>query len=128
MQRPASGQSSAASKPATSKPLSLAEAWNQARQAYATGKPGTLERYKQLIQRFPDVPDLPGELGNIYYQQGKLSEAAAQYYEAAMRLIRAGQGARAACLLAVLKRIAPAKAMALARQTNQACPAAAGRQ
>lgn len=117
-----SPQAAARPSPVNQPAISLASALREARQAQAAGKPDADKIYKRLIRQFPDSPDLPGELGNIYYVQGKLSEAAEQYFETARRLIRRHQPGQAACLIAVLKRIAPAKAEALARQTSQRCP------
>ena len=104
--------------------LSLQDALRKARMAQAAGRPDADKIYKQMSEQFPDSPDLPGELGNIYYVQGKLNEAAEQYFETAKRLMRRNQPAQAACLIPVLKRLDPQKAAFLARQTSpQSCPA-----
>lgn len=47
--------------------------------------------YLELIQRDNKNPDTYGELGNVYYSQGKWDEAGQAYYEAAMRLIADGK-------------------------------------
>ena len=47
--------------------------------------------YLELIQRDNNNPDTYGELGNVYYSQGKWDEAGQAYYEAAMRLISDGK-------------------------------------
>ena len=46
--------------------------------------------YLELTQLDQDNPDAFGELGNVYYSQGKWDEAGQAYYEAAVRLISAG--------------------------------------
>lgn len=46
--------------------------------------------YLELTQLDNDNPDTFGELGNVYYSQGKWDEAGQAYYEAAMRLITEG--------------------------------------
>ena len=43
--------------------------------------------YIELTQLDNDNPDIFGELGNVYYSQGKWDEAGQAYYEAAVRLI-----------------------------------------
>lgn len=96
--------------------------WAAAREAFSKGQPEAVSAYLDLATRFPDVPELTGELGNIYFQQGKMTEAAAQYYETAQRLIRAGQPGPAACLVNVLGYLDADKAKTLQGQTNVACP------
>ncbi len=46
--------------------------------------------YLELTRLDQDNPDAFGELGNVYYSQGKWDEAGQAYYEAAVRLISAG--------------------------------------
>lgn len=96
--------------------------WASAREAFSKGKPEAVTAYLDLAKRFPDVPELTGELGNIYFQQGKMTEAAAQYYETAQRLIRLGQPGPAACLIDVMRYLDADKAKALEAQTNVPCP------
>lgn len=96
--------------------------WAAAREAFSKGKPEAVTAYLDLTKRFPDVPDLTGELGNIYFQQGKVPEAAAQYYETAQRLIRLGQPGPAACLIDVMRHLDADKAKDLEAQTNVPCP------
>lgn len=96
--------------------------WSAAREAFSKGKPEAVTLYLDLVKRFPDVPELAGELGNIYYQKGNMAEAAVQYYETAQRLIRLGQPGPAACLIDVMRYLDADKAKALEAQTNVACP------
>lgn len=107
---------------------SLRDAWHEARQAYAAGSPDAVEVYRRLAARFPDVADITGELGNIYYQKGDREAAAASYLETAMRLVRAGQEPRAACLVPILKQLDPARAAAVETVVKgSTCPSSAGR-
>lgn len=96
--------------------------WAAAREAFAKGRPEAESAYVNLVQRYPDVPELTGELGNIYFQQGKMGDAANQYYETAQRLIRLGQPGPAACLIEVMRHLDADKAKALEAQTSVPCP------
>lgn len=102
----------------------LAERWQSARSAYHAGKPEAIANYRALVAEFPNVPDLAGELGNIYYNAGWLQDAADQYYEAAQRHIRNGQQGAAACLVGVLKRLNSSLADKLSGQVSLPCPTA----
>lgn len=96
--------------------------WASAREAFSKGRPEAESAYLALAKRFPDVPELTGELGNIYFQQGKMGDAANQYYETAQRLIRLGQPGPAACLIEVMRHLDADKARALEAQTSVPCP------
>ena len=62
-----------------------------ARNAFNHGKVAASEKlYLELTQLEQDNPDAFGELGNVYYSQGKWDEAGQAYYEAAVRLIEKG--------------------------------------
>ncbi|MEW5963248.1 MAG: hypothetical protein AB1749_06750 [Pseudomonadota bacterium] len=108
--------------PAVAAPLT--ERWQSARTAYRSGDPRAIERYAQLIKDFPDVADLPGELGNIFYGAGRMQDAAEQYFEAAQRHLRGQSPGMAACLVAVLKRLNSPLADRLAEQAKAPCPLA----
>ena len=59
-----------------------------ARKAFNQGSMIESEKfYIELIQLDNDNPDNFGELGNVYYSQGKWDDAGQAYYEAAVRLI-----------------------------------------
>lgn len=59
-----------------------------ARSAFNQGDmPGSENYYIQLSELDHDNADIFGELGNVYYSQGKWDEAGQAYYEAAIRLI-----------------------------------------
>lgn len=120
-------QTEPGAKPASESPSprqKMLEEWVAARKAFAEGKTGAVAAYEDLSRAYPDVPELTGELGNIYFQQGKMKEAAAQYYETAQRLIRRGETGAAACLIDVMQRLDAEKAAALQSETQGAkCPA-----
>ena len=59
-----------------------------ARNAFNQGEMLESEKfYIELTQLDNDNPDIFGELGNVYYSQGKWDQAGQAYYEAAVRLI-----------------------------------------
>ncbi len=115
---PAAPQAAAPSDPRGQ----MLKEWAAAREAFAKGRPEAESAYVNLVQRYPDVPELTGELGNIYFQQGKMGDAANQYYETAQRLIRLGQPGPAACLIEVMRHLDADKAKALEAQTSVPCP------
>jgi len=100
----------------------LVKSWQLARQYYATGKAEAEIAYLALIKNYPNNPDLPGELGNIYYNAGKLNQAATQYYNAALIQLNGSRPGIAACILGVLERIDAGKADALRGKLTRACP------
>lgn len=65
---------------------------DQARTAYANGNPEqAIKLYEELSELNADDPNIPGELGNVFYAQGKWQQAGVAYYEAATRLMAHGQ-------------------------------------
>ena len=107
----------------------MIQAWMQARQAYSEGKTETTAAYIDLVKRYPEEPQISGELGNIYFQQRKMPEAAAQYLETAQRLVRRGQQDAASCLvdamtnLDLLRHLDSAKVQSLKASVHEPCPA-----
>jgi thioredoxin-like negative regulator of GroEL len=68
----------------------------------------TAERhYRELWERFPDDPDAAGELADLYRHRGRTADAEACYVEAARRLVRTGQAARAQALAGRLRAWSP---------------------
>jgi len=62
-----------------------------ARNAFNKGNISASEKlYIELTLLEQDNPDAFGELGNVYYSQGKWEQAGQAYYEAAVRLIAEG--------------------------------------
>ena len=112
----------------------MVRAWIAARRAFAEGKGEAVTAYRDLAQRYPKVPQITGELGNILFQQRKLPEAAAQYYETAERLIRVGQLGPATCLidamtnLDIIRYLDAAKVTDLKARAPEPCPLPATRQ
>jgi hypothetical protein len=49
------------------------------------------KNYHALKELEPENPDGYGELGNMYFSQGRWEEAAAAYYDAGIRLVREGR-------------------------------------
>lgn len=80
----------------------------QARQAYWAGDIKAAEQiYKKLTANSRADANVYGELGNIYYLQGKWKPAANAYYEAAIRLIDNKQYAQVNYLLRVIQGLNP---------------------
>jgi hypothetical protein len=61
------------------------------------------QQYRKLTQLEPDNPDGYGELGNMYFSQGKWDEAATAYYEAGTRLLNEGLVPQARDMLEVIR-------------------------
>jgi hypothetical protein len=75
--------------PAEAKPYELLAA---AREAFWMHNYDDAEKsYRALTELEPKNPDGYGELGNMYFSQGRWDEAAAAYYEAGTRLITEGR-------------------------------------
>jgi len=75
-----------------------------ARNAFNKGRVSQSEKfYLELTRLDQDSPDAFGELGNVYYSQGKWDEAGQAYYEAAVRLISAGSYSQVVYLQRVIK-------------------------
>ncbi len=100
----------AAGKPAES-PYRLLAA---AREAYWLRDYATAEdKYRALIDLDPTNPDGFGELGNMYFSQGKWELASATYFEAGKRLADEGLLEQANQLVDVLKGLQGTQAQAL---------------
>lgn len=79
-----------------------------ARAAFAHGDVDqSISLYRDLVKQKPDDVDARGELGNVLLNAGRLQEAAQTYYETAVRLARASEGARARALEAIIRRNDP---------------------
>jgi len=68
------------------------------------------QSYKQVIDKTKDNVDAYGELGNVYFNQGKNKEAASAYFEAAAILVRNGQANRARSLIGLLRHLDESRA------------------
>jgi hypothetical protein len=75
-----------------------------AREAYWLRDYDTAEsKYLALTRLEPDNPDGYGELGNMYFSQGKWDQAATAYYAAGVRLVGQGLLEQAGELIAVIR-------------------------
>jgi len=66
--------------------------------------------YRDVIDNTTDNFDAYGELGNVYFNQGKKEQAAGAYFEAASILVRKGQMGRARSLMGLLRHLDQNKA------------------
>ena len=66
--------------------------------------------YQQVIDSTEDNFDAYGELGNVYFNQGKHKQAASAYYEAAAILVKKGPVNRARSLMGLLRHLDRTKA------------------
>lgn len=97
------------------------ENWIAARTSYHQRKYELSEKsYQQVIDNTEDNYDAYGELGNVYFNQGKNAQAASAYYEAAAILVRIGQRSRAESLIGLLWRLDPSKADELQKLIDSA--------
>jgi len=69
-----------------------------------------LADYHALIRQLPHIPQLYGEVGNIYYQTGHPLSAGEAYAEAAKTLIAERQYSSAAALLPLISTLNPNQA------------------
>ena len=85
-----------------------------AREAYWLRDYDKAEQYYQgLISLQPDNPDGHGELGNMYFSQGKWAQASGAYFEAGKRLADEGLVDQARQLIYVIKGLQGTQAEAL---------------
>jgi hypothetical protein len=78
------------------------------------------KHYQVLTQREPDNPDGFGELGNMYFSQGRWEEAAAAYYEAGIRLISEGLLTHAGQMVEIIRGLNGTQADDLEKQIEAA--------
>ncbi|EEW25315.1 tetratricopeptide repeat protein [Rhodobacter ferrooxidans] len=80
-----------------------------ARAAFARGDlKAAIEAYRGILASHPDDTTARGELGNVFFNAGRIDEAATTYHETAVRLIAAGQTAAARTMIPAVRRIQPA--------------------
>lgn len=88
--------------------------WIMARKSFFQRKYDLSEKsYQNVIDSTTDNHDAYGELGNVYFNQGKKQQAASAYFEAASILVRKGQVSRARTLVGLLRQLDSAKASEL---------------
>ncbi|MFV2003783.1 MAG: tetratricopeptide repeat protein, partial [Gammaproteobacteria bacterium] len=71
------------------------------------------QSYQKVIDNTENNFDAYGELGNVYFNQGKNQQAASAYFEAAAILVRTGQVDRARSLMGLLHHLDKSKASEL---------------
>ena len=75
-----------------------------ARKSFWNGNAKASEKlYLDLVGLDDTDPDIYGELGNVYYAQGKWKQAGKAYYEAAVRLLVLKQDSQVSYLLRVIQ-------------------------
>ena len=80
------------------------------------------QHYRKFTQIDPDNPDGYGEMGNMYFSQGRWDEAAASYYEAGTRLLNEGRVVQARQLVEVIRGLNSPRADELDAQLVAASP------
>lgn len=92
----------------------IRETWVTARKSYYQRDYALSEAsYQIVIDGTEDNHDAYGELGNVYFNQGKKEQATAAYYEAASILVKKGKMDRARSLTGLLRHLDESKAEAL---------------
>ena len=100
--------------------MSIPETWVIARKSFYQKKYDLSEKsYRSVIAGTKDNFDAYGELGNVYFNQGKDAQAAEAYLQAATILLVKGDIQRAQSLLQVLQQLDAAKAKQLQRLIGQ---------
>jgi len=85
--------------------------WISARKSFYQRKYDLSEQsYQKVIDSTEDNFDAYGELGNVYFNQGKKEQAASAYFEAAAILVRKGDVNRARSLMGLLRHLDKSKA------------------
>jgi len=91
--------------------ISVKESWVTARRSfYQRDYDKSIQSYQDVIDNTEDNFDAYGELGNVYFNQGKKQQAASAYFEAAAILIKKGQVNRAQSLMGLLRHLDKTKA------------------
>ncbi|VAW97538.1 hypothetical protein MNBD_GAMMA21-1698 [hydrothermal vent metagenome] len=87
------------------------ELLNRARLAFQNGKPDkSTQLYKELSELNPDNPDIYGEMGNVFYSQGKWKQAGVAFYEAAICLLDKNKTEQVPYLYRVIQGLDPESA------------------
>ncbi len=114
----------AAAAPAVDEAVSTYRLLAAAREAYWLRDYATAEqKYQAMIELDPNNPDGYGELGNMYFSQGKWDLASAAYFEAGKRLADEGLLTEAQQLVDVLKGLQGPQADDLAQYIADKTPA-----
>jgi tetratricopeptide (TPR) repeat protein len=95
--------------------------WIKARKSFYQRNYALSEQsYQEVIDNTQDEFDAYGELGNVYFNQGKNQQAASAYFEAAAIMVRKGQAKRAKSLLGLLQHLDQSKAEELQKLIDSA--------
>jgi tetratricopeptide (TPR) repeat protein len=95
--------------------------WITARRSFYQRKYDLSEQsYRNVIDNTEDNFDAYGELGNVYFNQGKKQQAAAAYFEAAAILVRKGQIDRAKSMVGLLNILDKGRAVELQKLIDSA--------
>ena len=104
-------QPSATQSPALKTEMSIQDTWVLARKSFYQKKYDlSVQSYQAIIAATKDNFDAYGELGNVYFSQGKKPQAADAYLSAATILLTKGNNQRAQSLLRVLQQLDTSKA------------------
>ncbi len=128
-----SGQDRPEESPAAAQPSSLPVAdvpavdeaafqsqLDQARQLYWRRDLRAAEQaYRRLTESYPQRAEVWGELGNLYYSQREMVQAADVYYRAIELLIEQGDTGRARQMLGAMHQLDSDKARKLEEQLSQ---------
>ncbi|MFK5892753.1 MAG: hypothetical protein QM504_06000 [Pseudomonadota bacterium] len=88
----------------TNSTIDIQKMINTARQTYWSGDMQNAEKMYLHLAGMEDAnPDIYGELGNVYYSQGKWKESGKAYYEAAVRLIALNKNKQIPYLMRVIQ-------------------------
>jgi len=98
----------------------IRDTWVMARKSFYQRKYALSEQnYQKVIDNTEDNFDAYGELGNVYFNQGKNKQAASAYFEAAAILVRKGQVNRAKSLIGLLQNLDKSKANELQKLIDE---------
>ncbi len=99
------------------------ESWKTARKSFYQRNYELSEKsYQNVIDNTENNFDAYGELGNVYFNQGKKQQAANAYFEAAAILVRKGQVNRARSLMGLLRNLDKSKADELKKLIDSSSP------
>ena len=102
---------SAIQPPTMKTEMSIQDTWVLARKSFYQKKYDlSVQSYQAVIAATKDNFDAYGELGNVYFSQGKKPQAADAYLSAATILLTKGNNQRAQSLLRVLQQLDTSKA------------------
>jgi len=106
---------------ATLTPVAIRKIWIEARKSFYKHEYVQSEQlYKRVIAATRNNYDAYGELGNVYFYQGKNDKAADVYMKAALILIDSGQRNRARSLLGLMHHLNKDKAKLLEQKLEAA--------